>query len=198
MAESRAGIGIDAKGNAVIDPTKNVEALVKALEETQDKLRACDTLRQDDLREAQDRRHKELSDQRDMYEARIEALRTTNEDRLAAVRTDFDKRIADILERQSDKSAILLSGTVDKLGATTNERISAVEKNQYVRGGETSVSDPQLAGTLKEMAATIQALSVSKDTAVGHSKGVGDSWAYLVGGAGLVVLIYEMIQKISH
>ena len=124
---------------------------------------------------------------RDMNEVKFSsietqlALRDSSDARVASVKTDYEKRIADILERQSDKSAILLSGTVDKLGATTNERISAVEKNQYVRGGETSVSDPALARQLSELVSKIDAVRGTK------AEGVDKTWGIVAVIATLII-----------
>lgn len=198
------GIPVDSQGNRTVDPTKNVENLVAAEGVRQGELRAADTKRQDDLREALDLRHTALNNQRDKYEAVIGDLRSEHATslnslrdglgaRIDAIKTDYEKRIADILERQSDKSAILLSGTVDKLGATTNERISAVEKNQYVRGGETSVSDPALTERLNDMKATIRQSQMAGDKSEARGAGRTDMGGWIVAGVMLLVAVAGLV-----
>lgn len=58
VAEPRPGVGVDARGGAVVDPTKNVEDLVKA-----------EKLRNDDLRIAQEK----------LFEAKLDAAARYND-----------------------------------------------------------------------------------------------------------------------
>lgn len=161
------GIPIDFRGQGTVDPTKNVEDLVKALEVTLEKLRQADARRQDDLnvletkrqdglRDALDRRMTMLADQRDKFEERIQHIRRDYEKQQEEVKSDFGKQIAAILQAQADKNALLLSSGVDKLGMSTSDRLALVEKNQYVTGGASAARDPALDRKLDEISAVLQ------------------------------------------
>lgn len=171
------------------DPSKNVLDLVLAAVRRLDDLGASVVKRQDDLREALDKRTTELSALRSTqedrlfavrneYERRIEALRTSQEERMEAVKTDFGKQIANILERQAEKSASLLSTQV----AATTDRLAVVEKNQYVSGGQTAVRDPAISDALKLLGDSIattnrnidalsKVTSATRDTGAGSDQG---------------------------
>ena len=174
-----AGLPVDKYGAGAIDPTENVLALVAALAETQKLLRAADTLRQDDLRDAETRRQDDLRIQRNEFEKRIDVLTST-----------FQNQMAVVLATQTDKSANLLASTVDKLSTATNERLAAVEKNQYVTGGKTSVSDPATFDALRELTASIKPLTATKDTATGMAQMLG--WIM----AGIMAVIMAVIALI--
>jgi vacuolar-type H+-ATPase subunit H len=191
--EASQGVG------PVIDPTKNVLDLVKAESKYQDGLREASDLLQNALREAETRRQDGLRNAETKRADDLDKQRTEFENRIELVRTESAKQIAAILSGQTDKSAILLSTTVDKLSTATNERLAAVEKNQYVSGGKSSVSDPATAEALSKMADAINRLSKAGDTSEGHSKGTSDSWGWIVGIGGLVAsIVVVAITFASH
>jgi len=74
---TKPGEGVDSQGLPVIDPTKNVEDLVKALDATLDKLRTADNKYQDAMREAETRRIDQLAALRVQYDEIIEGMRST-------------------------------------------------------------------------------------------------------------------------
>jgi hypothetical protein len=99
MAESRGerrpGIGVDAAGGQVIDPTKNVEDLVKAGEARQAELRASDQRyldsqlsnlekQQNFAREANARLNNFARESGEKLEAALRAAETTRVNELAA------------------------------------------------------------------------------------------------------------------
>jgi hypothetical protein len=172
------GQPIVAPAVPVIDPTKNVLDLVLAAVTRLNDLRAAEIMRQDQLRDALDKRLTDMEAQRVRYEERIEALKS-----------DADRRLAANLQAQADKSALLLSSQVDKLGTAFADRLAVVEKNQYVGAGTSAARDPAIAEAMKEMAATISALRRSGDEGSGRSEGSAALWAALVAGASLLVAL---------
>jgi hypothetical protein len=182
--EDRPGIGVDAKGGGVIDPTKNVLDLVlaavtrlndlmAAFNKRQDDLSNLETKRQDELRDALDLRLTALGTQGASYEQRIQVVSRDYEKQIEDIKSDFGKQIATILQAQADKSALLLSNQVDKLGTSTADRLALVEKNQYVSGGTASIRDPATDRALADIAATLRQLT--EGTRVGEGKGLGQS-----------------------
>lgn len=171
-----AGLPVDKYGTGAIDPTENVLALVDAQSETWKLLRAADTLRQDDLRVAECKREDDLRIQRNAYEERI-----------GKMTADFQSQMAVVLSTQTEKSANLLAMTVDKLSTATNERLAAVEKNQWESGGKTSVSDPATAEALRELAAAMKPLTATRESAGGMAQGIGWIFAGLISIGSLAI-----------
>lgn len=111
----RGGEGVDRFGGPVVDPTKNVEDLVKALEVTLDKLRQADTKYQDAMRDAETRRVNELAALRVQYDSIIEGMRST------ALNTTSQLLATALKETKSDLS----------------ERMSKQEQFRWESGGKT-------------------------------------------------------------
>lgn len=118
-------------------------------------------------------------------------------DKLNAQRDTYEKRIADIIAEQKSKDAALLSTQVDKLGITTGERLSAVEKNQYTTGGTASVRDPQLAEAMARMASTIDTLSKTGSKTEGRETGRGDIIGWIVAAVAVVGGLIVIFAKFS-
>src|ERR1700722_19359345 len=112
--DQRPGIGVDAHGAAVIDPTKNVEDLVKALEVALEKLRIADSRRLDDLRTADNRRHDDL---REMDSKRLAEL--------AAQKDRYDRQIFDIQTVQVKTTSDLISAQLSKETGSLSNQINA-------------------------------------------------------------------------
>lgn len=183
-----AASGQGAPGAApVIDPTKNVLDLVLAAVTRLNDLRAAEILRQDQLRDALDKRITDMEAQRIRYEERIEALKA-----------DADRRLAANLQAQADKSALLLSSQVDKLGTAFADRLAVVEKNQYVGAGTSAARDPAIAEAMKEMAATISALRRSGDEGSGRSEGQTALWAGIASGISLLVALISVVFNVMR
>lgn len=115
MAGPRSGEGADQFGGAVVDPTKNVEDLVKALEVTLDKLRQADARYQDAMRDAETRRVDQLAALRVQYDIIIEGMRST------ALNTTSQLLATALKETKSDLS----------------ERTSKLEQFRWESGGKT-------------------------------------------------------------
>jgi hypothetical protein len=157
----------------VIDPTKNVLDLVEAAIKRIDDLFAAGVKRLDERIDAMVGR---LGAESDKSNA-LRAQREYYEGRIDVVRSDFQKQIAANLERQTDKSAAVLSDAVNK----ANERLAAVEKNQYTVAGQAIVRDPATAEALANISAALGALSVKGNLSEGRSQGLSTAGALILG-----------------
>jgi hypothetical protein len=157
----KAGVGIDASGGPVVDPTENVIALVKA------ESRAAASLRKADIRYSNAMHHhlKEVSRLRAMN---AETLRISDLDRLAKTRevdvlagaasaaalatavqtlaTTSDRNAetlralvtatAQTMAKQTADQALVLSSQTDSLVKDINARIAELQKSQYQGTGK--------------------------------------------------------------
>lgn len=148
----RPGIGVDAGGAPVIDPTENVLALVDAQARFQ---------REKDA-DAERYLSAEIRHVNTYFDMVISAERRRVDD-LAALKKDYDKQISetqreqmkttsDLVSTQLDKVTTSLSETINKTSdnivatlATMNSRLAEVEKFRYDMGGRAAVSDPAMA-----------------------------------------------------
>ncbi len=98
----------------VIDPTKNVEALVAALEKKLQELIEADRRYRDDMREAETRRLDQLAEQRDKYQIRID----------------------DLIERSNQKAVDILARQFDKFEASTSTSLIDLQQKSWATQGE--------------------------------------------------------------
>lgn len=178
MAESksyaqRPGIGVDSAGGQVIDPTKNVEDLVKARDAAFAELRASDQRFLDAQLAAMDKLQSFARDSDTVLqnyareaESKIQtALRdseTRRIDQLAENRQEFQNTIRDMLAESVRTTSTLVSTQLVQIQATFDTRVSKLEAFQWQSAGRSSVADPALASALAEMAASIQGLTRSE------------------------------------
>ncbi len=145
------GIGVDAAGGAVIDPTENVLALVDAQARFQgekDALTAKLSANEsawvikyfEALMAAERTRVNDLASQKSSYDKQIAETQTTQL-----------KTTSDLVSTQLDKVTDSLSGSLNKTAdniigilAGLTDRLSKVEQFRYETGGKSSVSDPAL------------------------------------------------------
>jgi hypothetical protein len=128
-AEERAGVGVDAKGGSVIDPTENVKALNAAEAHRQDGLREAESKLQNALRVAGEKL------QNDLREAET---RRINE--LAAQKQSFDLELARVNRAALDSSALLLATQVKELKTDSSERTAKLEEFANQQRGRSSGS----------------------------------------------------------
>ena len=112
--EQRPGIGIDARGGAVIDPTKNVLDNFAALKEMLAGLRTADNKYQNDMREAETRRINELASQK----------------------LTFDLELAKILRANQDAAATLLATQLKEVKNDLSDRTAKLEQFRWESGGK--------------------------------------------------------------
>lgn len=179
----KPGIGVDARGGAVIDPTKNVESLVRALEQTTEKLRTADARRLDDLRIADEKLR--AADAR-----RVDDLRAQLAE-LAAMKERYDRQIFDIQTVQVKTTSDLISAQLSKetaslanqinaaslaqqgLTSTLSERIGRLEQSRWEVQGRSSVADPAVSEGLARLTAEMRQIKVVQETMSTMQTGAG-------------------------
>lgn len=122
--EQRSGIGVDARGNSVVDPTENVKALNAAEAKRQDDLRGMEARIQSALRE---------SDARFQSAMRDAETRRVNE--LAAQKQLFDLELARVLRANVDSAALLLSTQLKEVKTDLSDRTAKLEQFRWESGG---------------------------------------------------------------
>ncbi len=186
----------------IIDPTKNVIALVEANKAAAEKSLAEAVLRVDDLAKAEARRVNELSTLRDTYHdrlsiaesRRIDALRAGD---ITAVATASERATAQavLLANQVAASAETLRALVAStatavatqmasLQTALADRIAALEKAQYEFKGRSDLSNPQMADVLLEMRRLRGGGNVERGVQMGRSELIG----WLVAAAAIIGL----------
>ena len=159
------GLGVDAQGGPVIDPTANVLLLVEAAEKRQDDLREMNNLRID----AELRNQEQLADLREKHQIAIDSLEAKrldavrNVDQLAA-KTEADRTsaaltaltttantTAETLRSAGQVSAQNLATQFQQAVAAITERIAALEKSSYTGQGKQAVADPMMTELVGEM-----------------------------------------------
>lgn len=152
---SEGGVG------KVIDPTKNVLDLVEA-----------ESRFQNAMREAEARR----------IDQRIEALSHEN-DSLRLQREGYEARLAVLLSTQTDKNASILASAVERLSNVTNERLSILERNQYMSAGQAIIRDPAITDALDRV-----------KLSEGKREGLNTAGALIIGAC---VIISAMIGVVA-
>lgn len=157
-ASYRPGISVDARGVEAVDPTKNVEDLVKALEVTLEKLRIADAQRLDDLREADKEKTSDLREADRLRLSEIATLKREYDKQIFDIQTVQVKTTSDLISAQLSKETASLANQINAatiqnqgLIQTLSGRIDKLEQSRYEAAGKSSVADPQLADTLSRM-----------------------------------------------
>lgn len=172
---SAPGIGVDARGGGVIDPTKNVENLVRALEITFERLREADkelfSARFDGIKELVSTMSRHLVE----YQNAMRDAETRRIDQLAQNRQDFQNTIRDMLAESVRTTSTLVSTQLVQIQATFDTRVSKLEAGAFTQAGKSSVSDPATAEALQRMASAIGNLGTTRDLQAGSSQGADRS-----------------------
>jgi len=155
--ETRQGIGVDAQGNAVIDPTKNVLDLTAAANKRQDDLREMHNryLEAEFRRlEEQVKRVEETSELRAEFAREIGIVHQSHDreihkmeqDKLAAFRasdemariTEANRSLAaiQVVERTLNSTATALASQNAENNVEVNRRLAALEKSSYEGAGK--------------------------------------------------------------
>jgi len=211
------GIGVDAKGNPVVDPTQNVRELFEAGSTRQDDLRLAERRLQEEkilrvevqLRAVQHEvalraEHQTSLDQ--LESKRLDAVRSvdqlaakTEADRAAAAVTALATSAAttaETLRSAVNTSATNLATQLDRTVTTIIERIAALEKSSYTGLGKQAVADPQI----ERLALMVETLTRSRAADTGKTEGIGASWGVLLGVVALVaslMLIWSRAASVS-
>jgi len=206
----KAGMGVDASGGPVIDPTENVIALNDAANRRQDDLREAErrltTAEQGHTRELASVREGHQNDiaaireqhsreMRQSESARVDANRATD---LAAVGTAAAQALAAIqaLAATATTTADTLRNTVAATALTAenrqvafatdqNKRLSALELSMSEGKGKQTVADPQM----ERLSALVEQLARSRASDTGQRQGLSEGWKMVVAAVGLLAAL---------
>jgi len=208
------GLGVDALGGPVIDPTENVKALMEAsitsLSE-QSELRALlldEKIRRierecDHLQHVAEIRERHAGELRDGEAKRLDAIRatdagavaTTAAQSLAAVQalSTTQQVAAETLRNQVSTTATTIANQTDRIVSPIMERLAALEKIVNIGQGRSTVADPQISELMTEM----RKLSSSRDLGTGKSAGISTAWGILLGVAALIASLLLISARMS-
>jgi hypothetical protein len=177
------GIGVDAQGGPVVDPTENVRQLVLAESKYQDAMRSAEARYQNDMRLSESRRLDDLAELRVKYEARISEVLTVQV-----------KTTSELISTQLDKVTTALGQQITSSVNSLLERIGQLERFRWEVGGKTSVQDPALSAAMSQMATAITALQVARDNGEGRTTGRSEMVAWAVAAAAIGGTIVAMLR----
>lgn len=211
--ETRAGIGVDANGRSVIDPTKNVDTLVASAVAAAADLRVADTRFNDAMRAADNKYWSDIR-QADLYTHRMlrdaehqitalhmeygEQMRDKEAERLDAIREGATTQAAELARqlvasteqarRLVETTATAYATQVESLNRTVSARLDALEQSKYIAAGRTGVTDPAIA----ELAKKVEQMLGTK------TQGMSAVWGYIVGGVGLMGVLLTIFYTLMR
>lgn len=185
----KTGIGVDATGGAVVDPTKNVLDLVEA-----------ERKRQDDLRNAQEKfvaaevaHTKEMASLRADHQEKLDEKESDRLDKIRQVDiTNAANSAAQTLTALQTLAA-QTSATADTLRKenaaamdSMSKRVTQLEQQSYEGAGKQKVADPQM----EQLRALVESLASNQQTGAGKSEGMSDAMKLAIGiGSFITILI---------
>lgn len=196
MPGADVGVGIDAEGGKVVDPTKNVETLVAALRETLREFRVSDQHYLDSQLDWVEKMQKftqdaesRLRDSLRQADRFLSDAETRRIDQLATTSATFEKTIRDMLAESVRTTSTLVSTQLVQIQATFDTRVSKLEAGAFTQAGKSSVADPALSDALARMTAAVSALQMTGTRTGGHEEGKQDTNARLFSIIALVAAI---------
>jgi len=127
VSDGTEGLGVDYKGNPVVDPTKNVLDLVDSAMRRQDDLRAAEGLRQDALRQMEYRHVREIAGLRAEYQAELRQAETARIDAIRAVDVGAVNRAAEVSATQASTLAAQVATSAETLRTQVAAAASAAQ-----------------------------------------------------------------------
>ena len=217
VSPGTAGIGVDAEGNPVVDPTANVIALNEAANQRQDDLRELNNTRIDaeirridseiaHVREMATLRAEHAKELSSLESSRVNAIRQVD---VLAVSTAADRAqtaintLANATTVNAENLRNALASTASAIAAQhaatvsgITERIAALEKASYEGRGKQTMVDPMLADLVIEM----KKLTATGMTHTGKEQGVGMAAAIglaILGAIGTLSGIASVIHMMA-
>jgi hypothetical protein len=219
---SAPGLGVDRNGAPVIDPTKNVEDLVRSGEQRQAELREADQRfldaqlqsmekMQTFAREADMRLGTYARESSSRLEEALRGAESTRVNELAATRKEYENTIRDMLAKSVETTSTLVSTQLVQIQATFDKRVSQLEAYQFTQAGRSSVADPALSDalmslangqklardrsdeTMTKMATALEALRTTQSVSGGSDSGKADSKAELRSNISIFVSIAAVV-----
>jgi hypothetical protein len=202
------GLGVDAHGGPVIDPTQNVldlvGAAIKRIDDmaslqaqlVNEKIQNAEAMAQVRAQHSMDfaklrANHQVALDGQESK--RLDSVRMIDQ---LAVKTESDRAslaitalanttalTAETLRAAVGTSAQSLATQLDRTVSAINERIAQLEKSSYTGMGKQAVADPQL----EKLAEMVASLTRHTAASAGKSEGIGTSWTVLVAAAALII-----------
>jgi hypothetical protein len=201
VEKQEPGIGVDSRGGAVVDPTKNVEDLVQAKSLAAAELRTADQRFVDAQLASIDRLQTFAREAGEKLEAALRHAETSRVNELASTRKEYENTIRDMLAKSVETTSTLVSTQLVQIQATFDKRVSQLEAFQFTQAGKSSVADPALASALAEMASSIQGLTKSETKMDTRHEGVSSTGSLVVGIAFVVstlVAIFALVLTLMH
>lgn len=199
-----AGVGVDAHGGAVIDPTANVIALTDAAVTRLDDLAFLQAQLVDEKIKRLEiaaiytdkiavLRAEHTKEMRESESKRLDAVRATDVAAVSTAATQAQAAItalastatstAETLRNQVASTALTIANQTDRIVSPILDRIATLEKLSYTGLGKQAVVDPQM-----ERLSTLVERLVARDSSVsGKSEGINASWLVLVAVIGIVL-----------
>jgi DNA-binding transcriptional regulator YiaG len=152
MKEKQTGLGVDASGAPVVDPTANVIALVAAEKERADDLRRI----YKELTDTKVAHQKEIGDLHAKYQnelriaeaGRLDSIRQVDREEVKQMRQEFNSSMATLantttqgfesLRNQQTGTAKTLAEAQQAIATESNKRLSAVELQLSATGAGTA------------------------------------------------------------
>lgn len=205
--EHREGVGVDSRGNSVVDPTENVKALMEASIKS---LMERGDLQGKIVDEKVLRMERELVNQekisilradhnrevRHMESDRVDKIRSVDVANAAATAAQLLSAVttlattaqatAETLRNQVAATAAAVASQTERVVNPIIERIALLEKSSYTGAGKMAVSDPAMADLVSEVRKFTTATAVT----TGKAEGLSMSAAILLG---MVALISSLV-----
>ena len=207
-AKRAEGLGVDAAGGPVVDPTKNVLDLVQAAIKRQDDLRAKDR-EISDLQHA----HAEFLDRlRAEHNAIVGQLREGFQEKIAHAESGRLDSIRQVDREEVAKTAVAANNAINTLAKQTTElqqtlarqvtdtaaiqetrsssqynditkRLQAVELSLSEGKGKQQVADP----AMERLALVVEKLAAKQESNVGKGEGINLAWVVMLGAVSFIV-----------
>jgi hypothetical protein len=121
------GVGVDAFGMPVIDPTKNVLDAV-----------ASEGRYQDGMREAGEKLQNALREEESKFQTALREAETRRINELAAQKQTFDLELAKVLRANQDAASTLLATQLKEVKNDLSDRTAKLEQFRWESGGKTT------------------------------------------------------------
>ncbi len=213
--QAQHGIGVDAHGGAVVDPTQNVKDLNDASHKRQDDLREMfgryvqsELKRVEDIANLKADHVKELTTVHQVHDyalhkaeaGRLDALRQNDREDVKVLAAQTTAK-AEALQTQVSTTADTLAKTFAANLAEQNKRLSANERQQAEGLGKATVESPMMA----ELVAETKALRLAMAGTSGQGTGAKNLWfiiaavitvlGFLLIGGGVLVSVVLYISN---
>ena len=213
------GLGVDASGGPVVDPTANVIALNDASAIRQDDLREMFE-KYVDMRFQYNEKIAELhsSHQREMNEkeaSRLDSIRHIDIQNAAATATQALTAIqtlatttaanAENIRAQVTSTATTIATQHAAMASRMEDRIAALERASYEGAGKERVADPIMADFMMEMKVNVASLVKTQAASQGSKSGINATWVWLLAAvtaigtiAGITALVVTVIMFLTR